>query len=68
MAGAGGREPLGEVFFELTRIGAQVRVAALHVASGTEVVVVAPAAATQPQMQALALAKLRKRLAEQSAG
>lgn len=54
--------PEGEVLFELTRIGAQVRVAAIHPPTGIEVVVVAPASATRAQMQALALAKLRRKL------
>ena len=61
---AGERGPPGEALFEFTRIGAQVRVAALDPATGVEVVVIAPAAASQAQMQTLALAKLRKRLAE----
>ena len=46
----------GEVFFEFTRIGAQVRVAAID----------EPAHATQLQMRDLALAKLRRRLQNQS--
>ena len=50
----------GEVLFEFTQIGAQMRVAAIDAATGTEVVVIAPAAATQLQMQNLALAKLRR--------
>ncbi len=52
----------GEVFFEFTRIGGQMRVAAIDAASGVEVIVIAPATATQIQMQTLALAKLRRRL------
>jgi hypothetical protein len=54
----------GEVLFEFRQLGIQTRVAAIHVASGTEVVVIAPATATPLQMQNLALAKLRRRLAE----
>lgn len=41
-----------------------MRVAAIDTKSGTEVVVVVPASATGPQMQALALSKLRRRLAD----
>lgn len=52
----------GEVLFEFVKIGQQMRVAAIHVPSGTEVVVIAPAAATRTQMQQVALAKLRKKL------
>lgn len=54
----------GEVYFEFVQLGQQMRVAAIDANSGTEVVVIAPAMATRPQMQQLALAKLRKRLAE----
>jgi hypothetical protein len=51
-----------DVFFEFTQIGGQVRVAAIDSRTGFEVVVVAPATATQFQMQNLALAKLKRRL------
>jgi hypothetical protein len=50
------------VLFEYRRIGAQMRVAAIDSSSGIEVVVIVPAAATPLQMQALAMAKLRRRL------
>jgi hypothetical protein len=53
----------GEVLFEFTQVGQQMRVAAIDVASQTEVVVIAPAVATRTQMQALALAKLKRKLA-----
>ncbi len=51
-----------EVLFEFVRVGVQMRVAAFHVDTGIEVVVITPAAATRAQMQQLALAKLRKKL------
>jgi hypothetical protein len=54
----------GEVYFEFVQLGQQMRVAAIDADSGTEVVVIAPAMATRPQMQQLALAKLRKKLGE----
>ncbi len=57
----------GEVFFEFTRIGAQMRVAAIDAATGTEVIVIAPVTATQIQMQTLALAKLKRRLGQGTA-
>ena len=41
----------GEVFFEFTRIGAQVRVAAIDERTGIEVVTIAPAHASQLQMR-----------------
>lgn len=42
-----------------------MRVAAIDAATSLEVVVIAPLTATRVQMQNLALAKLRRRLAEQ---
>lgn len=51
-----------EVLFEFNQAGPQVRVAAIDVQSGLEVVVIAPASATQMQMKNLALAKLRRRI------
>lgn len=53
----------GDVYFEFVQVGQQMRVAAIDVASGLEVVVITPANATRPQMQQLALAKLRRKLA-----
>lgn len=52
----------GEVLFEFRQVGAMMRIAAIHSARCTEVVVIAPASATPLQMQNLALAKLRARL------
>lgn len=59
-----GASPHGEVLFEFLRLGGQMRVAAIDAATGTEVVVIAPVTATQIQMQNLALAKLKRRLAQ----
>jgi hypothetical protein len=53
---------LGEVIFEITRIGDIQRVAAVHVASGTEVVLQAPANAALADVRALALKKLERML------
>lgn len=55
-------ELTGEILFEFTQVGTQMRVAAIHAASGTEVVVVTPLNATRQQMQQLATAKLKRRL------
>jgi hypothetical protein len=65
MAGPGSRDgaPGSSVFFEFTLLGPQMRVAAIDEKTGTEVVVIAPVTATQIQMQNLALAKLKRRLA-----
>jgi hypothetical protein len=52
----------GEVLFEFTQLGGQMRVAAIDGRTGIEVIVIAPVSATQAQMQNLALAKLRRRL------
>ncbi len=62
-----GKGSSGEVLFEFKQLGAQMRVAAIDPATSIEVVIIAPLTATQVQMQNLALAKLRRRLAEASA-
>lgn len=54
----------GEVYFEFVQVGQQMRVAAIDAATGVEVIVVTPVNATRYQMQQVALAKLRKKLAE----
>ena len=56
--------PAGQIFFEFTQIGGQMRVAAIDGATGIEVIIIAPLSATQHQMQALALAKLKRRLGQ----
>jgi hypothetical protein len=54
----------GEVYFEFVQLGPQMRVAAIDVATGTEVIVITPVSASKLQMQQVALAKLRKKLGE----
>ena len=61
-------KPGEEVYFELTRIGASVKVAAIDAATGTEVSVMGPASAAPSDLQRLALAKLRARLAKGASG
>jgi len=56
-----GADP-GEVYFEFTAIGRQVKVAAIHAASGIEVSVVGPASAAQADLERLALQRLKARL------
>ena len=64
--GADKRPPVhGDILFEFTPIGGQMRVAAIDSKSGTEVIVIAPLTATQIQMQNLALAKLKRRLEQE---
>ncbi len=65
--GRGGNGASGEVFFEFTQLGQQVRVAAIDAATATEVVIIAPLTATRLQMQNIALAKLRRKLEENPA-
>lgn len=52
----------GEVYFEFTAIGRNVRVSAIDAATGTEVTVMGPASAAQADLQRLALQKLMARL------
>ena len=52
----------GDVIFEITKIGDVQRCAAIHVASGIEVVVQAPANAGLVDVRALALRKLERAL------
>jgi hypothetical protein len=59
----GGQATPGEVLFEFTQLGQQMRIAAIDAATSTEVVIIAPLAATRRQMQNIALAKLRRKLA-----
>jgi hypothetical protein len=54
---------LGEVYFEFRTIGATVRVAAVHAATGTETVVIGPAHAAASDLERLALRKLKAALA-----
>jgi len=63
MAGRGSKAASGEVYFECTQVGGQMRVAAIDPVTTTEVVVIAPLSATRNHMQNLALAKLKRRLA-----
>jgi hypothetical protein len=51
-----------EVLFEFTQVGQQMRVAAIDVATQTEVVVIAPVTESRLQMQGLAMAKLKRKL------
>jgi hypothetical protein len=54
----------GEVYFEFTSVGGVVKVAAIDAATGVEIVVMGPATASQADLERLALAKLRARLAK----
>jgi hypothetical protein len=52
----------GGVCFEFTPVGGSVKVAAIDVATGTEVSVIGPARAARADLQQLALQKLHARL------
>ncbi len=56
-----------DVLFEFVQLGQQMRVAAIDEATGTEVVVIAPLNASRLHMQRLAMAKLRRKLAQDTA-
>ncbi len=56
-----------EVYFEFIVIGAAVKVVAIDAATGTEVSVIGPASAAQVDLERLALAKLKARLAREGA-
>jgi hypothetical protein len=55
-----------EVFFEFTRLGGSVKVAAIDGDTGIEVAVVGPATAAPSDLERLAVAKLKARLARES--
>ncbi|XKG98581.1 serine hydroxymethyltransferase [Pelagibacterium halotolerans] len=46
-------------------MGQQVRVAAIDPETGVEVIIVAPATATETQMKSIALAKLKRKLEQE---
>jgi hypothetical protein len=51
--------PLDEIIIETQRIGNSLRIAAVDVATGTEVVFQAPASASRASIESLAASKLR---------
>ena len=59
-----GEGPDREVYFEFTAMGSSVRVAAIDAATGVETVVVGPVSASAADLERLALAKLKARLAK----
>ncbi len=61
-------KPTREVIFEVTRLGDLQRIAAIDVATGTEVVVQAPGNAALLDVRALALRKLDRVLAGEDGG
>jgi hypothetical protein len=52
----------GEVIIEMRPVGSVVRVAAVDVATGTEVIVFGPATTPPRALEELAIAKLKRRL------
>jgi len=62
MTGAGdGTER--EIYFEFTAVGSSVKVVAIDATTGIEVSAIGPASAAKSDLQKLALAKLKGRLA-----
>ncbi len=59
----GKRLDTGEVIIEMRPVGTVVRVAAIDVKTGIEVVVMGPATAPQRALEELAINKLKKKLA-----
>ena len=57
-------EPSRDVYFEFTVIGLTVRVAAIDTLTGTEVIVMGPRSASRADLQKVAVAKLKARLAK----
>jgi hypothetical protein len=53
----------GKIYYEFARVGAYVKVSALHVETGTEVSIVGAASAAQADLQRLARLKLLRKLA-----
>jgi ABC-type uncharacterized transport system YnjBCD ATPase subunit len=51
-----------EVIVEMRPVGGVVRVAAIDVASGTEVVIMGPASASKQTLEQVAIAKLKRKL------
>ncbi len=49
----------GEIYFEFTAIGRNVKVSAIDAATGTEVSIMGPATASRADLQRLALQKLQ---------
>ena len=55
-----------EVYFEFTAIGGAVKVAAIDAITGVEVTIMGPVSAAQADLEQLALAKLKARLAREA--
>ena len=60
-----GGQGLREVYFEFTAVGSAVKVAAIDADSGVEVAVMGPTSASAADLERLALAKLKARLARE---
>jgi len=54
-----------EVYFEITIVGASAKVSAIDANTGIEVAAIGPANASRADLQRLALAKLKARLARE---
>ena len=55
-----------EIYFELIRLGTSIKVVAIDAATGLEVSIVGPARAAPSDLERLAAAKLKARIARES--
>lgn len=58
----------GEIYLEFIPVGRQVKVVAIDAATGTEVSIVGPVTASQAELQRVAVAKLKRRIAMETPG
>lgn len=61
-------DPRGEVYVEYRQVGQTMKVIAVDAATGTEVVIMGPASASQNDLQRIAVRKLKTRLGKAAAG
>jgi hypothetical protein len=55
-----------DVYFELTRFGASIKVVAIDGVTGIEVSIIGPASAVRSDLERVALAKLKARLSRET--
>lgn len=55
----------GEIYVEFKQVGQVMRVSAVDAATGMEVVIMGPVSASQKDLQKVAVAKLKRRLAQE---
>ena len=58
----------GEIYLEFISVGRQVKVVAIDAATGIEVSIFGPLTASQAELQRIAVAKLKRRIAMEKPG